>query len=289
LAIAAAVGLPAAAASFVELGDAGQTVDSAQDVATVGQVATIFGRIENAFDADLYRLVIDESANFSAQAYWAGSDAPDLQLFLFDAWGRGIAANNDWLGSPLPRLPIETLAGRQPGEYLLGVSGADNGPRGASGALFPDARSGVVQPAGLSRFDVLLDWTRAITAQAGDYAIALTGARGLLEPLAADFDEDGEVDGDDLVRWSQNFGSSGAGHAQGDADGDGRVDGADFLTWQRRLGSGGGSMLSALAPEDAVPEPASWWLAASATALLNPTRRLAASSRRASSPREPLL
>jgi hypothetical protein len=56
------------------------------------------------------------------------------------------------------------------------------------------------------------------------------------EFLAADFDEDRDVDGDDLARWRIGFGlSAGALHGQGDADGDADVDGGDFLIWQRQL------------------------------------------------------
>src|SRR5690606_628727 len=43
--------------------------------------------------------------------------------------------------------------------------------------------------------------------------------------LTADFDNDGDVDGDDLTMWEGGFGNSDA----GDADGDGDSDGADFL------------------------------------------------------------
>ncbi len=53
-------------------------------------------------------------------------------------------------------------------------------------------------------------------------------------PAAADFDEDGDVDGADLAKWQLGFGiASGAAHNQGDADGDGDSDGSDFLAWQR--------------------------------------------------------
>lgn len=67
--------------------------------------------------------------------------------------------------------------------------------------------------------------------------------------LAADFDEDGDVDGDDFLAWQNGFGL-GTTRADGDADADGDVDGDDFLIWQDqfRNASGGG----ALAP---VPEP----------------------------------
>jgi hypothetical protein len=52
--------------------------------------------------------------------------------------------------------------------------------------------------------------------------------------FTADFDEDGDVDGDDLVQWRGDFGVNGL----SDADGDGDSDGGDFLIWQRQLGNG---------------------------------------------------
>lgn len=67
----------------------------------------------------------------------------------------------------------------------------------------------------------------------------------------ADFDEDLDVDADDLAIWQAGYGS-GMLHTDGDADGGGNVDGNDFLIWQRQLGSGGGGSLVA------VPEPATW-------------------------------
>jgi hypothetical protein len=51
--------------------------------------------------------------------------------------------------------------------------------------------------------------------------------------LSADFDDDLDVDGDDLVIWRSNVGSVTA----ADADGDGDGDGADFLAWQQDLGT----------------------------------------------------
>ena len=69
----------------------------------------------------------------------------------------------------------------------------------------------------------------------------------------ADFDEDGDVDGDDLAAWRLGLGtSSGATHTDGDADADGDVDCGDLLMWQRQFNG------SATAPSSArVPEPAS--------------------------------
>jgi T5SS/PEP-CTERM-associated repeat protein len=70
----------------------------------------------------------------------------------------------------------------------------------------------------------------------------------VLPAFTADFDEDGDVDGDDLLQWQGDFGPS----ALSDADNDGDSDGADFLAWQQQLGSP-----SLQAETTAVPEPMS--------------------------------
>ncbi len=54
---------------------------------------------------------------------------------------------------------------------------------------------------------------------------------GLANPNT-DFDNNEIVDGQDLVKWSGDFGVNGNSDADGDAD----TDGADFLEWQRSLG-----------------------------------------------------
>ncbi len=69
---------------------------------------------------------------------------------------------------------------------------------------------------------------------------------------AADFNQDGFVDGNDLLIWQTNYGGSQSLlSSQGDADGDGDVDGRDFMIWQREY-----SPPAALTAEvSSVPEP----------------------------------
>jgi hypothetical protein len=71
----------------------------------------------------------------------------------------------------------------------------------------------------------------------------------LAPPAPADFDEDGDVDAEDLAQWKGDFGVN----ALSDADNDGDSDGADFIQWQQQLGS-----TSAAAATGAVPEPSTW-------------------------------
>ncbi|WP_148075285.1 beta strand repeat-containing protein [Bythopirellula goksoeyrii] len=53
----------------------------------------------------------------------------------------------------------------------------------------------------------------------------------VVSPFSADFDGDGDVDAEDLIKWQGDFGGLGS-----DTDGDGDTDGADFLAWQRQFG-----------------------------------------------------
>jgi fibronectin-binding autotransporter adhesin len=77
----------------------------------------------------------------------------------------------------------------------------------------------------------------------------------LIAPPRADFDIDGDVDGNDFLIWQRGLGiGAGATRQQGDANGDGAVNAADLALWQTQLGT------PAVGASGAVPEPASGWL-----------------------------
>jgi hypothetical protein len=88
-------------------------------------------------------------------------------------------------------------------------------------------------------------------AESGSYELRLTAPTTPV--LAADFDDNGSVNGADLAIWRGAYGVPG--NTSGNADGDNDTDGADFLVWQRERGSG---PLQAAA----VPEPRSFALVA---------------------------
>ena len=74
----------------------------------------------------------------------------------------------------------------------------------------------------------------------------------------ADFDEDGDVDGNDFLKWQTGFGTqTGAQKSDGDYDHDGDVDGNDLLGWQVEFPSPGSGGISSAT----VPEPSSIALA----------------------------
>jgi hypothetical protein len=74
----------------------------------------------------------------------------------------------------------------------------------------------------------------------------------LIAEFGADFDEDGDVDGDDLLVWQTNYTMAGASHTDGDANDDGRVNGRDFLIWQKQYTGSGPLMTASVVPEPGV-------------------------------------
>ena len=72
-----------------------------------------------------------------------------------------------------------------------------------------------------------------------------------------DFNEDGNVNGDDLADWDAGFGSTPATHMTGDANKDAAANGFDFLAWQEQHGNSGGVAGDATV----VPEPTTTALA----------------------------
>jgi hypothetical protein len=72
----------------------------------------------------------------------------------------------------------------------------------------------------------------------------------------ADFDNDGDVDGNDFLIWQRGNGTAtGATNGQGDANNGGSVDAADLAIWKAKFGTGG---TPAAGAASAVPEPATW-------------------------------
>lgn len=71
---------------------------------------------------------------------------------------------------------------------------------------------------------------------------------------SADFDADGDVDGNDFLRWQQGLGAVGNATAgDGDADGDQDVDGDDLAAWKEQVGSEAQSAVVAADRDDGDP------------------------------------
>ena len=102
----------------------------------------------------------------------------------------------------------------------------------------------------------------------GDVITGIVEYYSAPDPANADFDDDGDVDGADFLRWQRGFGT-GTTLAQGNADGDGDVDAADLAIWKTQFGSTGLATGSAAA----VPEPAGLGLACLALGMVAALRR----------------
>ena len=101
-----------------------------------------------------------------------------------------------------------------------------------------------------------------VTAEAGlDVQLGpWGGANGGMS--AADFNDDGTVDSNDLATWQAGFGAiESATRDQGDTDVDGDVDGRDFLVWQCGYGMTAVSGPAGASLSQAVPEPVAGVLA----------------------------
>jgi hypothetical protein len=86
--------------------------------------------------------------------------------------------------------------------------------------------------------------------------------------VAGDYNGDGNVNGDDLAVWKNQYGQPLPAAPNADGTGDGVIDGADFLFWQRHIAGGAGAAVAS-----AVPEPASALLLISAASMLAWGRR----------------
>jgi hypothetical protein len=171
-----------------EVGDAGPLLGTAQTVTGSGPLTNIVGTISSENDVDLYRFVITHAGTFSASLHSNGGGAAnfDAQLWLFDAGGIGVAADDDTNGTDGGLLTAAFVA--NPGIYYIGVTAWNNDPVSAGGLIFPDVvfpgsliESANTGPGGASP---LLDWNNPAPFPGGNYNIALSAAAPVPEPTA---------------------------------------------------------------------------------------------------------
>lgn len=162
--------------NYVETGDAGQTLATAQAAgAFPGGASTISGTIANGNDADLYSFTL--AATTSLQfALTSTTNGIDTGLFLFNSTGQALFANNDGSGTSVN--PILRALNLAAGTYFLGIAISGNEPvNSANQLLFAmgtttstrGAASGV-NPTTLAGFNSNPDFP----GDTGAYSIAIT-------------------------------------------------------------------------------------------------------------------
>jgi len=160
-----AVGSTAAwATTHAEVGDAGQTLGTAQMLA--GGTTAITGSLSS--DADLFGFA------WGGGAFYADTlgSAFDTQLFLFNSAGAGVWANDDGLSGLRSYISDAALA---VGTYYLGISSFNNDPVSASGVMFTSYPYGP-QYAPLYPGETLSSWTGGYSG--GSYIINFRSASG---------------------------------------------------------------------------------------------------------------
>jgi hypothetical protein len=185
----------AQAASFTQLGDTGQTLDTAQVISPGGDsLDLISGRISSNTTVGLFKIFLTGGQTFSATTVSAKTliDLPqdlllgiptdilaDPQLFLFDSNGKGIYGNDDSFGSIQATLPSGGFAPTASGFYFLAIASSGLTPVGAADNLF-----GAANPAGLFTpiSNLPLVGFTGQGSTIGTYDIFITGATAVPEP-----------------------------------------------------------------------------------------------------------
>ena len=201
-ALVPAAAATAASVTWAEVGDAGQTLSTAQVVIGLpGDTLTaITGNISSASDHDLYDIRITNGATFSATTVGTPGTLDDTQLFLFNSAGIGVYANDDdasALGALAERSTLPaggSPTAIAPGLYYLLIDASQSypvsTPATVAGLIFPNftltsvpqvASTAVVGPTGPGGALPLTGYT-GTAADFGVYEILLTGAAPAVVP-----------------------------------------------------------------------------------------------------------
>jgi hypothetical protein len=175
---------------YVEVGDAGQLLGTAQIVNTLpgAELDAIQGNLE-AGGADLFQIFLTGGQTFSATttASSIAFNNFDSQLMLFDSSGIGVYANDDDPNSPPQSTLLAgvTLTPAASSIYYLAIGGDGFMPTSLAGLIFPvsggildqsgDPANGQVGPTGAGGASPLNGWS-STSSENGAYEIVLTGA-----------------------------------------------------------------------------------------------------------------
>ncbi len=198
----------AQAQTWFEQGDAGNLPESAQSTGS-GTITQIQGNLD-VNDVDMYAIYISDPSTFSAST--VGGASWDTQLFLFDANGVGIVAEDDTGGL---QSTINNASGCIPGPglYYLAITRYNKDPLGCNdGGLWSTNDNNC--PNGPESTSRVASWTSS-TSSAGTYTIFLTGVAGATAGDPADcppfegWDEfaNGGGDAGDMPETAQSTGA----------------------------------------------------------------------------------
>lgn len=190
---------------WIEDGDAGSTLDTAQDITPIGEINSIAGTLGGQDQEDVYKLVIFDGDDISAPVQFGlnrGEGEPGFNpsLWLFDSEGFGVLGNDDdpILGGPDARLITPSTDGvtllLPPGTYFLAVTESGNVPLSfrTAGELgegvyeeifFFESVTEVSGPDGIGADNPLAAWDGGEGTEGG-YGVVITPAPGSVALLA---------------------------------------------------------------------------------------------------------
>ena len=221
----------------VEGGDppAGFVMDGVLDAAAV-EVAAAGGRaLHVALEGNVLYLATDDAG-----------EGNDVFIYLAETPGALVDAN--WAKAGLIAQWDAFLADENDGDYesWFDAEGGTEAATGANGGVL-EGTINLLEEFGEMPEEIFLAIAVYATGDGGEllYTLQIPASINndgnldageflqflLSENPAADFNDDGSVDADDLAIWQASFGQN----AGGDTDEDGDTDGADFLVWQRSL------------------------------------------------------
>lgn len=164
---------------WVEVGDAGQLISTAQSTAGVGPLLSIEGDIypiDDVVDVDIYCIDITDPAIFSAILATSpdGTEYNPLFLFSSNPLGSGVTAQEGFWAGPTPTLITGQFV-PAPGIYYLAIGMHDLYPLDAGSAqLWNDLYHGTEQPP-ISTNPLYEWWVTGGNWQYGSYTVYLTG------------------------------------------------------------------------------------------------------------------
>ncbi|PZV07878.1 MAG: hypothetical protein DCF22_21205 [Leptolyngbya sp.] len=179
----------AQAVTFTQVGDTGQTLDTAQVIPSGSlPLESISGAISAPNIAHLFKIFLTGGQTFSAttinaetllqlpvdQALGIPTDLlVDPQLFLFDAAGKGVYGNDDSVGTQAT-LPSGGFSPAQSGAYFLAIASSGYTPVSTLGNIFSPANAaGLFEPTGSGAAQPFSSFTGQ--GDEGRYTISLTG------------------------------------------------------------------------------------------------------------------
>lgn len=225
---------------------------------TTGDNHELSSSVQAAIDyfgpTDLLQMNADVTTPPGSVINHDAANSPESQLIGFDGPGQGVGvlrANLENPAAPFPQKvglitsanPITHIDADDPPMFIAHGDQDNVVPMKQSARLADALRAAGIE----HEYRVVTGAGHGFGAQNNTVtAAAIAFLTAKLEPLAGDFNHDGQVDAADYVLWQQDFGTN---RAAADANGSGIVDAGDYTIWRDNLDAA--TQLAARVPEPA--------------------------------------